>query len=356
MKVCLVGGIFGRPVEYREKHRYTPETLLLEGLRERGLHVDPVGHFDFRPSTNYDVIHVHHLGRAAVRMASSPNGVPFVFTSHDGAVICGYEPSLVRRTAFKYVARRCDAAIALSCAERDFMRDVVGLGDRAFHIPNGLRSDVFGSETDLHRPAPQGRIRLLYVGQLIPLKGVDVLLRAFARVAASQDIELHLAYQMPLLEQQLRELARTLGIGERVHFRGFLGADELAKLYRSVDALVLPSHAEALPSVVIEALLSGTPVVATRVGGIPEQVGEFGALARPNDPDDFARALREVLSRLPALAYERRRMREHAKATFDLAKMMDAHVQLYEAVARKARSARSRSLIDFAVRAAIEAY
>ena len=71
MNICLVGGIFDRPEVVRSKQLVTPETVLLDGFRKAGVTVHAVGHAGFQPSDDYDIIHVHHFGRAALKMASS---------------------------------------------------------------------------------------------------------------------------------------------------------------------------------------------------------------------------------------------------------------------------------------------
>jgi hypothetical protein len=94
MKICLVGGIFGRPEAVRSKQLATPETVLLDRFRKAGVDVHPVGHAGFQPSDDFDIIHVHHFGRAAVKMASSKCRGRFVFTGHNGQIITSWKRSL----------------------------------------------------------------------------------------------------------------------------------------------------------------------------------------------------------------------------------------------------------------------
>ncbi len=113
MKICLVGGIFDRAEAVRSKHVVTPETVLLDGFRKAGVDVDAVGHAHFLPSDQYDIIHVHHMGKAALKMAASSCRAQFVFTGHNGLIVTGYERSWLRRRAFKYVVDKCHAFVAL---------------------------------------------------------------------------------------------------------------------------------------------------------------------------------------------------------------------------------------------------
>jgi glycosyltransferase involved in cell wall biosynthesis len=289
-------------------------------------------------------------------MATADTRSRFVFTGHDGAVICGYEPSAVRVSAFRYVANHCDAAVALSHAEAGYLKAVTRSRTEVRIIPNGIRADVYGAAPS-GEPEPE-LPELLYVGQLIPLKGVDTLLRALHLLKGKRRFRLRMAYQTSWMEGAYRELAAELGLADDVEFLGLLPPPELAALYRRASVLVLPTHAEALPSVVIEALLTGTPVVASWVGGIPEQVGDYGALVQPGNAPELAHALDGVLGRLPELRARAGEMRAYAQARFSIAGMVERHVDLYEAVLRreKRQATSGERVMHSGLRAAIRAY
>jgi glycosyltransferase involved in cell wall biosynthesis len=138
--------------------------------------------------------------------------------------------------------------------------------------------------------------RILYLGRLFPRKGHDDLLRGFALIAdthpgarvvfaGSGDLEV------------TRALAARLGVVERVEFLGWVtGARKAEELARAA-VFALPSHQEASPVSILEAMSAGTPVVATRVGGIPDLVqdGVNGLLVEPQNPTALARALSALL-------------------------------------------------------------
>jgi len=334
MKICIVGGIFGKSEEYREKHALTPETILANGLRRRGLVVDVMGHQKFRPVDCYDLVHVHHLGKGALRMAAARSRSVFVFTSHNGRILCAYERSYIRHFAFRYILKRCDGIVALSAAEANCLAKLSGEGKIIEIIKNGIPEDFFplkGAKEECNSRV----LKVLFVGQLAEVKGVNILFEAIKELRKHWNLELSLAYQNNELEVYFRTLAVRLKIEELVRFIGFIGPRELSRLYREVDLLVLPSLAESLPSVISESLMSGTPVVATRVGGIPEQVGRFGKLAEPGDVESLVAAMDEVihsLDRYRCLAHE---MREYAVANFNVEKMIDDHIRLYQRVLRQ---------------------
>ena len=142
-------------------------------------------------------------------------------------------------------------------------------------IPNGIDAEQYPFRRS--NGAGDGQPwRLVFAGQLIPFKRCDLAISAIARL--NLDIELTLAYQNPALESELRALAVSLGIADRIKFAGKHNPAQLADLYHRSDLLVLPSDNEALPSVITEAMLTGLPFVTTTVGGIPEQSGSFGSL------------------------------------------------------------------------------
>jgi len=147
---------------------------------------------------------------------------------------------------------------------------------------------------------PLDRSILVYVGRLGHEKGPDVLLEAFARLR-SADPE-----RPPLLAivgggalaGELEARAAALGLGSDVRFMGERPGEEVPSWISAGDLLCLPSRREGCPNVVLEALASGRPVVASRVGGVPELLDEeTGALVPPDDPAALAEALRTTLAR-----------------------------------------------------------
>jgi len=336
LNVCIVGGIFDRPEEYRSRHLFTPETVLVTGLRERGIAVDACGHRHFNPTNDYDIVHVHHLGKAALQMATAATRSQFVYSSHDPKLVSEYHVSRIRTLTTKFILNRADAVVALSEPEMGTMRRLFGrYNAETVPIPNGLPRDVFFYR---ERPARlAGSYKMLFVGQLIEQKGVDVLLNALRIARESNNIELLLVYQNPLLEAHYKDLATSLGLKDHVHFLGFKSAFELAELYRQVDLFVLPTFAEALPSVVTEAMMSGLPVIASRVAGIPDQVGSHGMLVTPGDVAGLADAISQTLDALAAGTLQPREVSEYATARFSIQTMVDKHLRLYEDLIRTAR-------------------
>lgn len=140
----------------------------------------------------------------------------------------------------------------------------------------------------------EGRV-ILFVGNFYPVKNPLLLIEACARMAEKP--LLVMAGGGPL-EPDCRELARRLGIGSRVIFAGRKSPGEIARLMNAADLLALPSRNEGVPNVILEAFASGLPVVASRVGGIPEVIDRdfLGHLTPPGDVAALAAALDEQLA------------------------------------------------------------
>jgi len=331
MKICIIGGIYakgGAPTDYL---KITPETTLAAGCRAAGHQVTTLSHYDEADFGQFDVVHVHHLSYGALRVASDRSSTPFVFTPHDTSHMDGVRFSTLAKWAMAYVVSIADATVSLSKMEGKRQCDVYSVRG-AMHetIPNGINTDEYSYRRE--NAAGKGQPwQLLFSGQLIPMKRCDVLLRAFAKLRKPRhDAHLTMVYQNPALEQELKTLAATLGIAERVRFAGKVQPRELAALYRASDVLVLPSRTEALPSVITEAMLCGLPFIASPVGGIPEQAAGFGYLLENGTVDEVAASIEHVLDHYPRYDAASAQMSEQARNTYSIESMIQRHIELYE--------------------------
>lgn len=153
-----------------------------------------------------------------------------------------------------------------------------------------------------HSPPADGTWRMIQASRFIEKKGLDITLTAFAAFRKKYPgAELVLAGEGPL-ENQVKELARQLGVSGSVRYPGFLGQQELAAAYRSAHLFLHPSQTtkagdqEGVPNAMLEAMASGLPVVATLHGGIPEAVdsGHAGVLVPERDSAALANALFDI--------------------------------------------------------------
>jgi glycosyltransferase involved in cell wall biosynthesis len=162
------------------------------------------------------------------------------------------------------------------------------------------------------REAREGRLCVLSVGRLHPDKGQELLVEAMAGLReAGVDAELVVVGGGPR-RAALEQAARRLGVQDRVRFAGPVGQDRIRELYAAADVFCLTSFAEGVPVVLMEAMATGLPVVATQIMGIPELVrdGETGVLVPPSRSAPLVDAL-AALARDP---HERRRLGAAARA------------------------------------------
>jgi colanic acid/amylovoran biosynthesis glycosyltransferase len=142
-------------------------------------------------------------------------------------------------------------------------------------------------------PQEATTLSVLCVCRLVPEKGLDVLVRAVASIArGGADIRLVIVGSGPL-EGPLRRTVQQLGLEGRVLFEGAVGQDDMASYYADCDVFCLPSFAEGVPVVLMEAMATGRPVIATRITGIPELIedGVSGLLVAPGSLDQLVAAL-----------------------------------------------------------------
>jgi glycosyltransferase involved in cell wall biosynthesis len=237
-----------------------------------------------------DIVHVHQMRSPASVLAAATarvRGNHAVVTDHglQGSEWAGLVPRLYDR--FLTVSRYSAADIRSPAVKT---RVIYG-----------------GADPEKYRPEPgTQRDGVLFVGRLTPHKGIDVLIRALPPEATLTVVGSE-GHDPGLPERGYPELLRSLAVGRRVRFAGVVDDAQLATLYRQAVAVVLPSVertcygrtiavSELLGLVAIEGMASGTPVIASRIGGLPELIedGETGFLVAPGN----VAGLRQRMERL----------------------------------------------------------
>jgi len=201
-------------------------------------------------------------------------------------------------------------------------------------IANGLRP----SEFDLVAPATDA-VEFLFVGELRKLKGVDVLLNAIAQFTGDRAPRLVVVGDGPdraLFEKQCQDL----GLSDRVRF---VGAMPARRAFRLGLILVMPSRAESLPYIALEAAAAGRPVIATRVGGVPEIVwGTDTVLVPPNDAAALSAAMEEAISDIEWTRVRASRLRDSISKRFTVNTMTTSVLEFYNQALAQNSDSRTR--------------
>jgi glycosyltransferase involved in cell wall biosynthesis len=249
-------------------------------------------------SSSPDVIHGHGAkGGVYARLIGALPGkwraLARVYTPHGGSL--HYNPaSVIGRVYFaaeRILERYTDALIHVCQFEADTYRCKVGPPHCLVRIiPNGLNQDEF-IPIQPHADARD----LLFLGAFRDLKGIDVLLNAIARLQTSDGLRVsaNLVGQ-PEGRADYEAMAERLGVADRVAFHDPMRARDA---FATARAITVPSRAESMPYVVLEAIAAGMPIVTTNVGGIPEIFGsEANTLVPAGDADALAGAIKTLLA------------------------------------------------------------
>lgn len=295
---CEVGFVCVKPQKFPNARETKTAPLVEMPMR---------GRFDLRivnrivelvRSEDYDLIHAHTPRTALVgRLAARKAGVPFIYHVHSPA---GRDSTRrmfnwINAAAERIVVRGADRLIAVSPSVREYM---IGRGvpaERIVCVPNGV--PVTASS---ERRPPVATWTLGAVALFRPRKGIEVLLEALA-VLRSRGLNVRLravgGFETAVYKAEVMGMAERLDLAEAIDWIGFTRNvnRELAKIH----LFVLPSlFGEGLPMVVLEAMATGLPVVASRVEGVPEAVvhRQTGLLVEPGSVSQLAQSIEEVMT------------------------------------------------------------
>lgn len=292
-----------------------------------------------------DIVHVHQgedlaalpLGLAAAGRARCP----LVVTLHTSVGVS--VPALSPKLALLHVVGgliergaigRAEAVIALTATTAAKLRGV-----DVHVIPSGVSDADFPAPPSPLLTEMPGR-RVVYVGRLAVQKDVPTLVRAFGRLRT--DASLCIVGDGPDRPAVERAIAALpVALQRRVHLFGFRPHEDVAGILAAADILVLPSIYEEMGSVLTEAMAAGVPVVASRVGGIPDVVvdGVTGRLVPPRDAERFAAAIDEVLAD-PAQRSQMAGAARNRAASYSWRALAGQVLAVYsEAIARRCASA-----------------
>lgn len=280
-----------------------------------------------------DILHGHGAKAGAfVRLTRAAPMALRVYTPHGGSL--HYSPSTPKGAFYAILERalmnRTDLFLFESGFSRDTYQRVIGTPRHLVRcVHNGVTPEEF---EPVARDADA--TDLAYVGEFRHIKGADLMLSTLAELRASgQPLTLTLAGDGEESEA-LRRLWTELKLGDAARFIGHVPA---RRGFAKGRLLVVPSRGDSLPYVVIEAAAAGVPMIAARVGGIPEIFGdESDALFAPDDPSALARAIRQALADPAAMDARAARLKARVAAHFSQSAMVEGVLAGYrEAIARK---------------------
>ncbi|HLF78256.1 MAG TPA: glycosyltransferase, partial [Dehalococcoidia bacterium] len=314
--------------------------------------------FAERDRTAYDLIHSHYwLSGLVGERLKAAWGIPHVTMFHtlgevkNRASVAEHETDLRIRSEAAIIGG-AERVICATEAEAKLLRQLYAAsGDKVSVIPLGVDLDRF-------RPGDKGSARqalglkderiVLFVGRIEPLKGVDILINAAALLESDVDCSVLIVGGDAGSRSQvkrLQELARTRGIEHRVAFVGAVDHETLPLYYNAADVCVVPSHYESFGLVAVEAMASGVPVVASRVGGLAGTVkdGETGYLIPWLCPEPFAERIELLLDNDPLRQNLGEAARE-AVGRYRWEYVAEAVLALYESVTAGDRGAVAASV------------
>ena len=299
-----------------------------------------------REGFDFDLIdaHFYYPDGVAAALLARCLGKPLVITAR-GSDLNSFGRDAVPRTWMRWAGGVADASIGVCQALVDVLH---GWG-----LPPGRLNVVRnGVDTQRFRPQPQAAARaalgiagaplLLSVGNLVPVKGHDIALKALAQLMPTHPGVHWVFVGDGPLRGDLQAQAEALGIAKHVTFAGVIPNQALPAWYSAADALVLASRSEGWANVLLEAMACGTPVVATAVGGTAEVLAQpgIGRVVPPLAPQALAQGIASLLQSLP----DRNAVRRYAEG-FGWDETTAAQLRLFrQAVANHGAAQRGQTL------------
>lgn len=270
-----------------------------------------VDKFSRQNGYHYDLIHSHYwlsgwVGRQLQQWWDIPHVTMFhTLGAVKNAVDTGIREPEVRIKSEKEIIKDCHRIIAPTGREKDYLINYYNASPETISIiPCGVNLDIFRIiEKEIARNSLgfNGEGIILFVGRIVPIKGIDKLLMALNHLENIERLRLLVIGGDKNCQDEvnrLRRLSKSLKIESSVTFLGLVEQEKLPYFYSAADVCVFPSHYESFGLVALESLACGTPVVATDVGGIRSVVrdGETGYIVLDNVPQLLAEKITLALS------------------------------------------------------------
>jgi glycosyltransferase involved in cell wall biosynthesis len=282
-----------------------------------------------------DVINLHFAGTATAYalMVAKLFKIPLIVSLHGSDVFILPEQYALYHRLLTLALRHATALTASSPALLAYLCSHYAVETAKIDwMPNGLEATSFTSDrSTTGEPAVEYRPYILAVARLVQLKAIDVAIRAFAQLRRKHpDHRFVIAGDGPEMAS-LQTLTVELQLQDSVVFLGLRPNDAIPALMVGCELLVLPSKSESFPLVLLEAMAAGRPIVATRVGGVPDAVvdGQCAILVPPEDPELLAGAMATLLDDAAMRQKFGEFGRRRAQEMFSMERIGDQYVAIY---------------------------
>src|SRR4030042_1691432 len=236
----------------------------------------------------------------------------------------------------KNIIRNASGHIAITTDEVNQFQDYGVEGEKVSVISNGINAEDFQANdiADFRRKYGLGDVPfIMFMGRLNSIKGPDLLLRAFCNVKEKLR-DFHLVFVGPDggMLAELKEMVADAGAGDRVHFIGYLGGADKSQVYHAAELLVIPSRQEAMSFVVLEAGITGTPVLITDQCGFNEVARIGGGQVVPASTEGIEKGLVEILTDPNGLKSKGVNLKKYIYTYFIWNSVIDKYIKLYRQI------------------------
>lgn len=305
---------------------------------------------------SYDVIHAHNEHTASTYIAwrlAKKHNIPLVITCHGQLKFGNMLLDMVEKSYSKMIASRilkdASAVCALSPKDREYLLSLGRLDpSRVEIVSNAIDPDQLNREEgaelreEVRNICDSDGRKVLFVGRLSKRKGVEQLIRAMGSISRDRSLSDVKLVMVGKGEEhgRLQSMIGSLGLQDRVNILNYVSEEELYSLYRCSDIFTLPSLSEGCPTVILEAMYFGLPVVATNIPGIRDHFKDTAWLVPPLDDVKLADSI-STLAKSEKLSESMRKAgRDNILEKYTWDKLATHHESIYDCVKSETDSVR----------------
>lgn len=280
-----------------------------------------------------DIIHAHSVfhGGIGAHYISEKHHIPLVITEHLTAYIMGYITSKTDLEIARNIFSKADSSIIVSHNFKKNLEDHLNLPSSTFNVIHNLVNDKFLADFHVQTYNKSETFHFFTNSFLLPRKNIDLIIEA-ARILTDKHINIHLTIggDGPV-EEKLKNLARDLGIADKINFKGKLFRDEVKTELDRCHAFVLASRYETFGVVLIESLACGRPVVTTDSGGPSDFITpEQGIIVKEHTPECLAAGMESIINHYSE--YNQAKISQYCKERFSEDKITGDIINVYKSI------------------------